>query len=255
MLLRKSQPAGFGGVWSGFKSARASVVLGKGHQNVADGPEATTNCSGPLKMPPTVRIDGGLSVWILGTQGCVLVGWSASEIRTAPPRQSSQPNRGRSARISEDERKPLSLLNVGHQDRPKTRDACSTRATDARVDNSRGAGLQKLGSERLRSNIADWRQAISVFLRTSNVMEFGAKIRPIVDVIRYFFFVPIRFLQPELLMVSNFRLGSLHFRARIPRTPIRRIEPGAVRCRVAEGRIDDPVRRNSKDQFSGIDPW
>ena len=94
-----------------------------------------------------------------------------------------------------------------------------------------------------------------MLLRSSNVVEFGTKIRSIIDVISDFFFVPICFLQPELLVVSNFRLGSLHFKARIPRTPIRGIEPGAVRCRVAEGCIDDSVRRNSKDQFPGIDPW
>ena len=123
----------------------------------------------------------------------------------APPRRSS-PNRGRSTRISEDKRKTLTLLDVGHQNRPKTRDAGSARAADAGIHNSRGAGLQKLGSECLRSNIAGWRQAISVFLRSSNVMEFGAKIRAIIDVLRDFFFVPIRFLQPELLVVSNFRL-------------------------------------------------
>ena len=45
-----------------------------------------------------------------------------------------------------------------------------------------------------------------MFLRSSNVVEFGTKIRSIIDVICYFFFVPIRFLQPELLVVSNFRL-------------------------------------------------
>ena len=161
----------------------------------------------------------------------------------------SPPNRGRSTRISEDERKRLALVDAGHQHRPETRDAGSTSAANAGIDNSCGAGFQKLGSECLGSNIAGWIQAVPIFPSPSNVMKLGTEIRAIIDVIRYFFFVPIRFLQPELLMVSNFRLGSVQLKACIPRTPISRIEPGAVGCRVAEGCIDDSIRRNSKDQF------
>ena len=153
----------------------------------------------------------------------------------------SPPNRGRGTRISEDERKTLALLDVGHQYRPKTRDTGSARASNAGINNSRGAGFQKLGSECLRSDIAGWRQAIPVFPRSPNVMEFGTKIRAIIDVLSDFFFVPIRFLQPELLVVSNFRLGSLQFKACIPSAPIRRIEAGAVWCRMAEGCIDDSI--------------
>ena len=84
-------------------------------------------------------------------------------------------------------------------------------------------------------------------------MKLGTEIRAIIDVIRYFFFIPIRFLQPELLVVSNFRLGSFQFEACIPCATISGIEPGAVGCRVAEGRIDDSIRRYSKDQFPCID--
>ena len=109
-------------------------------------------------------------------------------------------------KTSKDKRKSLTLLNVRHQDRPKTRDAGSARAADAGIHNSCRAGFQKLSSECLRRDIAGWRETICVRRRSSNVVEFGTKIRSIIDVICYFFFVPICFLQPELLVVSNFRL-------------------------------------------------
>ena len=67
-------------------------------------------------------------------------------------------------------------------------------------------GFHKLGCECLRSGIAGWRETICVLRRSSNVVEFGTKIRSIIDVISDFLFVPICFLQPELLVVSNFRL-------------------------------------------------
>ena len=118
----------------------------------------------------------------------------------------SAPNRGKSKTISEDKRKPLTLLNVRHQNRPKTRDAGSTRAADAGINNSRGAGLQKLVSQCLRSGIAGCRETICVLCRSSNVVEFSAEIRAIIDILGDFFFVPVRFLQPELLVLSHFRL-------------------------------------------------
>ena len=93
-----------------------------------------------------------------------------------------------------------------------------------------------------------------MFRRSSKVVEFGAKIGPIVDVISRFFFVPADLLQPELPVISHFRLGSLDFKTRIPRTPIGGAKPGAARRRVAESCIDDSVRRYSKDQFPGINP-
>lgn len=86
-------------------------------------------------------------------------------------------------------------------------------------------------------------------------MEFSAKIGAVIDVLSDFFFVPIYFLQPELLVVSNFRLRSLQFKACIPGAPISGVEAGAVWCRVTERCIDNPVRSYSKDQFPGIDPW
>jgi len=165
-----------------------------------------------------------------------------------------RPNRGRSTRISKDERKRISLLNVGHQYRPRAHDTGSSRSSNTRVNNSRGAGLEELGSECLRGNVADWRQAVSALLRRPNVMEFSAEIRAIIDVLSDFFFVPIYLLQAELLVIGNFRLRSLQFKARIPSAPIRGIEAGAVWCRVAESCIDNSVRRNSKDQFPGVDP-
>ena len=85
-------------------------------------------------------------------------------------------------------------------------------------------------------------------------MEFRSKIRAIIHVLGDFFFVPLCLLQPELLVISNFHLGSLQFKACIPSAPISGIEAGAVRRRVAEGGVDNAVGRNSKDQFSGIDP-
>ena len=118
----------------------------------------------------------------------------------------NRPNRGRSPETSENEGKTLTLLDVGHQYRPKTRDTGSARASNAWIHNSSGAGFQKLGSEYLRSSIAGWRETISVLRRSSKVVEFGTKIRSIIHVICYFFFVPICLLQPDLLVVSNFRL-------------------------------------------------
>ena len=106
----------------------------------------------------------------------------------------SAPNRGWSPETSEDKRKLLTLLDVRHQYRPKTRDAGSTRAADAGIHNSRRASFQKLSSECLRSGIAGWRETIRVLRRSSKVVEFGTKIRSIIDVIRDLFFVPVCFL-------------------------------------------------------------
>src|SRR5271165_1521470 len=120
--------------------------------------------------------------------------------------RSIPPNRWRSTIIGEDKRKSLTLLNVGHQYRPTARDAGSTRAADAGIDNSRGAGFKELRCECLRGDIAARGETVCVLLRSSNVVEFGTKIRSIIDIISDFFFVPICFLQPELLVVSNFHL-------------------------------------------------
>jgi hypothetical protein len=153
----------------------------------------------------------------------------------------SSPNRGRGSRISEEERKTLTFSDVGNQYRTKAGDASSSSVSNAGINDSCGTFFQQVRSECLRSNIAGWRQAISVLLGPSNVMEFSAEICPIINVVSNFLFVPVRFLQPELLVVGNFCLGSLQLKARIPSAPIRGVESGAIWCGVAEGGVNDSV--------------
>jgi len=90
--------------------------------------------------------------------------------------------------------------------------------------------------------------------RPAKIVEFRAKIRKVVDIVGNVFFFPRSFSEPELPVISNFRLRCFDLEASVPGAAIFGTKPRSARRRMTKSSVDDSIRRNSEDQLARVDP-
>ena len=146
----------------------------------------------------------------------------------------------------------LVLAHIGHDCRPEAGEAISAGVPCTWIDYANRAGGKQTFGESLRSKIACRIAAVCKVFKTADIMKITAKVGEIV-VVREALFLPADFGQFKRFMKCDFRLRGFQFESGVPGTAIWPIETAACRLRMAEGRVDHPVVRYTKDQFMRID--